>query len=53
MEKKKYVKPEMLSYDIEAALPLATSSDFANKDDEPGEGYTSVEFGEGYCDKPE
>lgn len=42
----------MLSYEIEAAIPLATS-DYANKDDEPGEGYTSVEFGEGYCDKPE
>ena len=56
MEKKKYVKPEMLSYEIETAVPLAASGgggNYANPDDDPGELYEQIEFGEGYCKNPD
>ena len=56
MKKEEYVKPMIRVHIIEATNLLSvsgTENDYADPNDDPGELYDQIEFGEGYCKYPD
>lgn len=55
MTKKNYMKPEMRSYQIEAASILSASPSYARPEDDPGDLYDQIPVikGDDYCRNPE
>lgn len=55
MKKIDYVKPMIRVHVIEATNLLNNNSgtDYADPNDDPGDLYDQIEFGEGYCKTPD
>ena len=53
MKKTDYIKPMICVYHMESTCLLTGSKDYADPNDDPGELYDQIEFGEGYCDTPD